>query len=47
MVTYGVNDYATCTALDDHLCLRFDGRTVIRAEQNAIIASCALVFVPE
>ena len=45
--TYRVDDHTAGTALDDDLGLGLDGVAVVRVEQDAVVASCALVFVPE
>ena len=44
--TYRVDDHTAGTALDDDLGLGLDGVAVVRVEQDAVAASCALVFVP-
>ena len=44
-LTYRVDDYAASTALYDHLGLGLDGHAMIGAEQDAVVAGCALVLV--
>ena len=31
--------------MDDHFCLGLDGHAVVGAEQDAVVAGCALVLV--
>jgi hypothetical protein len=45
--TYRVDDHTAGTALDDDLRLGLDGVAVLRVEQDAVVARCALVFVSE
>ena len=45
--SYRIDDHAAGTALNDNLGLGLDGVAVVATKQDAVVARCALVLVPE